>query len=224
MKINWVLLFAFASSACIIQPQPGGPPRAAYGAQQQPPPPPPSAESSPPPQQQPESSPPPAEEGVAQAHGAHVLVRMPTVKDTNLSPDEIKRTLRAAGLTSPIQMTPDDPSVPLAQQTPCDQSPSGGQQVYSDTRIEITYCYARPTVDDKRPRLEGLAVDEAKRRILEIVRRQDPNQDAVYRIDVGHLSGNDRDPNCKPDTVCRIEPLRWYMGGQRNIWIFVNAD
>jgi len=148
----------------------------------------------------------PAPNNIAPATGPHVLVTAPSV--AHRSRADAEAAFRAAGIRGEIRVDVRDPSKPGEV---CNQSPSEGQQTYSDYPADLTIC-PLDGPGDTRPVLEGLSVADATKRA-----RAAGFSGAieVHKLD-------EYDGGCKADTVCRITPYRWELDQVRTMELWVN--
>ena len=92
----------------------------------------------------------------------------------------------------------------------CEQAPKFGKIAPTAT-ITLKYCntYKKP---DDGPTLVGLSVEAAKQKAVAA--------GFTGKIEVTELSGFDA--SCKEGTVCRVEPVRWYLDQDRTMQLLVN--
>jgi len=131
---------------------------------------------------------------------------------------DAEKTLREAGFRGRIvtEIVTEQTLGPVdfARADVCSQSPEPGEQTTTDQRIVLGYCDPdRPPPSRLgAPTLSGASVEEARRRARSFA--------FAGRIEVVPL--NEFDAGCKPATVCRISPLRWYANGTGVLTLFIN--
>jgi beta-lactam-binding protein with PASTA domain len=140
-------------------------------------------------------------QGVATADSPkHDVVKMPDVH--NMLRKDAEAKIRAAGLTGEIVLYNHD-KPDFSKWTVVNQTPSEDQMVYRDFEITLSYADPHPkTVEDERPKLEGMAVEDAKKKMREL--------GYIGTIDIVNITTN-VPKDCKQETVCWIEPIRWYF-------------
>ncbi len=126
-------------------------------------------------------------------------VHMPKVR--GMIRKDAEATIRAAGISGEIRVEALTPEGEATWKV-CNQTPSEGQVVPLKWDVTIGFCHDRPTAEDRRPKLEGMPVEDAKKKMRELGYKG--------KIEVQNIT-SDVPKDCKPQTVCYMDPLRWYL-------------
>jgi hypothetical protein len=132
---------------------------------------------------------------------------------------DAEKTLRDSGMRGPIvtEVVTEQwlEPVDFKRACVCSQSPEPRERTTTDRRVVLSYCdpdrLPRPGWRTNPTILTGYTVEEAKRRA----------RHAGYagRIEVVPMSSFDAD--CKPATVCRLNPLRWESNGPGLLTLYI---
>jgi beta-lactam-binding protein with PASTA domain len=124
---------------------------------------------------------------------------------------EAEAAVASAGLRGGIRVD-NDPGTWTASTKVCTQTPGSGQQSASSLFVSVRFCLEeKPYVDDEGV-LSGMTLDAAKKKI----------KDAGFTGEVTVTDLYEYDKDCKDGTVCRFDPRRWYLPGERHVTLYIN--
>ena len=129
---------------------------------------------------------------------------------SNKTRSDVEQLLRDQHFQGQVVATGDTDPQYARDEMACDQNPKFGKMPPTGT-ITVKYCntYKKP---DNGPELVGLTVEAAKQKAVAA--------GFTGKVEVSQLY--DFDASCKEGTVCRVEPVRWYLNQEHEMRLMVN--